>query len=149
MLTKFDFLFLIITLCSVAMAVVWATGSCLIKTEDCSDEIVQNKTTRKQRKRKVQLDDCHSSSASISPEHASSPTQKKQSEAEMSLQVKIETLRKYMRDIDTEIRDLKVYSKFAEAQRYSIRESCARKIEKLDKDFEGNQICFDNFETNI
>ena len=54
-----------------------------------------------------------------------------------------------MRDIDTEIRDLKVYSKFAEAQRYSIRESCARKIEKIDKDFEGNQICFDNFETNI
>ena len=152
MLTKLDFLFLIITLCSVAMAVVWATSSCLIKTEACSDEIVQNKTARKLRKRKVQLDDCHSTSASTTLEHESnesSPSERKQSEAEMTQQVKIETLMKLIRDIDTEIRDLKVYSRFAEAQRCSIKERCDRKIEKLEKDFERNQICVDSIETNI
>ena len=144
MLTKLDFLFLIITLCSVAMAVVWAASSCLIKTEVCSDEILQNKTTRKLRKRKVQLDDCHSTSASTTLE--SSP---RQSEAEISQQVKMEALRQLIRSIDTEIRDLKVYSKFAEAQRYSIKESCDKKIEKLEKDFERNQICVDSTEANI
>ena len=150
MLTKLDFLFLIITLSSVAMAVVWATSSCLIKTEACSDEIVQNKTARRLRKRKVQLDDCHSTSASTTLEdesNESSSSERKKSEAEMSLQVKIETLRQLIRSIDTEIRDLKVYSKFAEAQRFSIKESCDKKIEKLEK--EGNQICVDSIETNI
>ena len=147
MLTKLDFLFLIMTLCSVAMAVVWATSSCLIKTEACSDEIVQNKTARKLRKRKVQLDDCHSTSTTL--KHEASPSQKKLSEVEMTQQVKIETLMKLIRDIDTEIRDLKVYSKFAEAQRCSIKERCDRKIEKLEKDFERNQICVDSIETNI
>lgn len=142
---KLDFLFLIITLCSVAMAVVWAANSCLIKTEVCSDEILQNKTTRKLRKRKVQLDDCHSISASTTLE--SSPRQS--AEAEISQQVKMEALRQLIRSIDTEIRDLKVYSKFAEAQRYSIKESCDKKIEKLEKDFERNQICVDSTEANI
>ena len=51
----------------------------------------------------------------------------------MTQQVKIETLRKLIRDIDTEIRELKDYSKFAEAKRCSIRENCAKKLEKMDK----------------
>ena len=102
MLTKFDFLFLITLLCTVAMAVVWATSSCLIKTEACNGETEQNKPSRKPRKRKVQLDDCHNISASATTEHESSPSQMEQP-AVMSQQVKIETLRKLMRDIDTEI----------------------------------------------
>ena len=133
MLTKCDFLFLITLLCTVAMAVVWATSSCLIKTEACNGETEQNKPARKPRKRKVQLDDCHNTAAATTtPEHESSPSQMEQP-AVMSQQVKIETLRKLMRDIDTEIRDLKVYSKFAEAKRCSIRESCAKKLEKMEK----------------
>ena len=42
-------------------------------------------------------------------------------------------IRKLMRDIKSEIRDLKDYSKFAEANRCSIRESCAKKVEKDEK----------------
>merc|ERR1711894_179514 len=119
---------------TVAMAVVWATSSCLIKTEACNGETEQNKPSRKPRKRKVQLDDCHNNQigASTTTEHESSPYQMEQP-AEMSQQVKIDTLRKLMRDIDTEIRDLKVYSKFAEVKRCSIRESCAKKLEKMEK----------------
>ena len=51
----------------------------------------------------------------------------------MTQQVKIETLRKLIRDIDTEIRELKDYSKFAEAKRCSIRESWAMELEKTEK----------------
>ena len=137
MLTKFDFLCLITVLCSVAMAVVWATGSCLIKTEACSEETEQNKTTRKPRKRKVQLDDCHNISASTILKCESSPTQMEQP-VEMSQQVEKETIRKLMWDIDKEIRDLKLYSQFAEAKRCSIRENCVRKLEEIEK----TQICF-------
>ena len=49
----------------------------------------------------------------------------------MSQQVKTETLRKLIRDIDTEIRHLKVYSKFEEAKRRSIREKKLEKTEKI------------------
>ena len=56
--------------------------------------------------------------------------------AKMSQQVKTETLRKLIRDIDTEIRHLKVYSKFEEAKRRSIRE---KKLEKMEK----TQDCVD------
>ena len=132
MLTKFDFLCLITVLCSVAMAVVWATSSCLIKTEACSDEPEQNKTARKPRRRKVQLDDCHSVSEStfLKPE---SSTTLMEHPVEMSQQVERETIRKLMWDIDKEIRDLKLYSQFAEAKRCSIRENCVRKLEEMEK----------------
>ena len=107
MLTKFDFLCLITVVCSVAMAVVWATGSCLIKTEACSDEPEQNKTARKPRRRKVQLDDCHNISASTILKSESSATLMEQP-VEMSQPVEKETIRKLIWDIDKEIRDLKL-----------------------------------------
>ena len=42
-------------------------------------------------------------------------------------------IRKLMRDMETEIRNLEDYSKFEEAKRCSIRESCAKKVEKYEK----------------
>ena len=137
MLTKFDFLCLITVLCSVAMAVVWATSSCLIKTEACSDEPEQNKTARKPRRRKVQLDDCHNISASTILKSESSATLMEQP-VEMSQPVEKETIRKLIWDIDKEIRDLKLYSQFAEAKRCSIRENCVRKLEEMEQ----AQFCF-------
>ena len=110
------------------MAVVSAVNSSIIISEDYENESELKKYARKPRKRKVQLENCLCISSSYN--EVSLSLQKQQTE--MSPEVKIDALKKWITEIETEIRDLKVYSKFAEAKRCNIREKCEKKIKKIE-----------------